>query len=136
MNFTQLLHYIEIGVAFAAVVAPTVGAIGHALAALPWAWAKTIGNALNAVSVDFGDLKDSLKNARASVADPTGGTTALAKAVETGTVVAIGEDKFQAPPGSEARLASISAPKPPPPDEGPPTPKTGAGAAPMNGDQS
>jgi hypothetical protein len=48
---------------------------------------------------------------------------ALAAAVQTGAVVAIGDDKFQAPPGSADRL--------PKDDDGPPTPRTGAGAAPI-----
>jgi hypothetical protein len=118
MTADQLLHYIEVGVAFAVIVAPTVGAIGHALAALPWAWAKTLGNVLNAISVDFGDLKNSRKNAKASVVDPTGGTTALAKAIAVGAVQPLGGDLFQAPPGSVERIASVA---PPPPD--PPTPR-------------
>lgn len=121
MTPTQILHYIEVGLAFAAVMAPTVGAIGHAFAAMPWTWAKTIGNVLNAISVDFGDLKDSLKNAKQAVADPSGGTVAIADAVKTGALTPIGDDLFQAPPGSRARLESV-APKPMfPPSSVPPT---------------
>jgi hypothetical protein len=63
MTSVELAHYVETGLATAAVLAPTVGLIGHAFAALPWTWAKTIGNVLNAISVDFGDLKDAKKNA-------------------------------------------------------------------------
>ena len=62
-SLETILHYIEA----AAILAPTIGIIGHALAALPWKFTKTIGNALNAVSVDFGDLKDAAKNAKAAV---------------------------------------------------------------------
>lgn len=110
MTLAELAHYIEIGLAFAAVMAPTLGAIGHALAALPWMGAKTLGNVLNAISVDFGDLKNAAKNAKDAVADPTGGTVALAKAVETGAVVQLEGDTFQAPPGSAARIASVAPP--------------------------
>lgn len=67
MTIDQLIHYAEVGLAAGAVLAPTIGIIGHALASLPWVWAKTIGNALNAVSVDLGDLKDAKKNAVAAV---------------------------------------------------------------------
>jgi hypothetical protein len=67
MTSVELAHYIEIGFATAAVLAPTVGLIGHAFAALPWTWAKIVGNVLNAISVDFGDLKDAKKNADVAV---------------------------------------------------------------------
>jgi hypothetical protein len=63
MTAQDIVTYVESGLAVAAVLAPTVGLIGHAIAALPWTWAKTIGNVLNAISVDFGDLKDAKKNA-------------------------------------------------------------------------
>jgi hypothetical protein len=68
MTSQDLLHYIEAGAAAAAILVPVVGAIGHALAAMPWVWAKTVGNALNAVSLDVGDLLAAAKNAKASVA--------------------------------------------------------------------
>jgi hypothetical protein len=64
MTLPTILHYIEA----AAILAPTIGIVGHAFAALPWVWAKTIGNALNAISVDFGDLKNAAKNAKVDVA--------------------------------------------------------------------
>lgn len=67
MNADQIKNYLEIGIAAGVVLAPTIGTIGHLLAKLPWVWAKTIGNALNAISVDFGDLKDAKKNAVAAV---------------------------------------------------------------------
>lgn len=68
MTLDQLIHYVEAGAAAAAILAPSVGIIGHAIAALPGTWAKTIGNALNAISVDFVDLANSVKNAKAAVA--------------------------------------------------------------------
>lgn len=68
MTLDQLKTYLEIGAAVGVVLAPTIGTIGHIFAAMPWVWAKTLGNALNAVSVDFKDLKDSKKNAQAAVA--------------------------------------------------------------------
>lgn len=68
MTLDQLIHYVEAGAAAAAILAPTIGIIGHAIAALPWTWAKTVGNVLNALSVDFGDLKNAEKNAKAAVA--------------------------------------------------------------------
>jgi hypothetical protein len=64
MTLSQITHYLEA----APFVAVAIGLVGHAFAALPWTWAKTVGNVLNAVSVDFGDLVSSLRNARASVA--------------------------------------------------------------------
>jgi len=64
MTLDTLLHYLEAG----AIIAPVVGIIGHSIASLPWTWAKTIGNALNAISVDFGDLKNAASNAKAAVA--------------------------------------------------------------------
>lgn len=120
MTLAELTHAVEAALAAAVVLAPTVGIIGHALAALPWAWAKTIGNVLNAIAVDFGDLKNARKNAQQSVADPSGGTVALAAAVKTGALVPIGGDTFQAPPGSEKRLESIAPPRMFPPPSDPP----------------
>lgn len=67
MTLTEIIHMAEAGAAAAVILAPTIGIIGHALAALPWAWAKTIGNVLNALSVDFGDLKNAKKNADVAV---------------------------------------------------------------------
>jgi hypothetical protein len=67
MTLDQLIHYAEIGLATGAILAPTIGIVGHAVAALPWQFAKTIGNVLNAISVDFGDLKDAATNARIAV---------------------------------------------------------------------
>lgn len=58
MTLESLVHLVAAGSAAAAVLAPTIGIVGHALAALPWTWAKTIGNVLNAISVDYGDLKN------------------------------------------------------------------------------
>lgn len=68
MNLTTILHYIEAGAAAAAVLAPTLGVIGHALAALPWYPAKVLGNVLNSISVDFGDFASAAKNAKAAMA--------------------------------------------------------------------
>lgn len=67
MTLDQLVRYVEAGAATAAILAPTLGIIGHALAALPGVWPKTIGNALNAVSVDFADLKNAKQNAKVAV---------------------------------------------------------------------
>ena len=64
MNAQNLLHYIEVGVVAGGPIALSLGAIGHALAALPWTWAKVAGNFLNAISVDFGDILNSVKNAK------------------------------------------------------------------------
>lgn len=64
MTLDQLIHYVEAG----AVIAPLVGLVGHFLASLPFGWAKTVGNILNAVSVDFVDLANASKNAKASLA--------------------------------------------------------------------
>jgi len=67
MTTDTLIHTVESALAVGAILAPTIGIIGHALAALPWVWAKTIGNALNAISVDFADLKNAAKNAKVDV---------------------------------------------------------------------
>lgn len=67
MSPGELAHYVEVWAAAAVVLAPALGIIGHAFAALPWVWAKTIGNALNAISVDFKDLKDAKSNAKIAV---------------------------------------------------------------------
>jgi hypothetical protein len=104
MTFAELTRYLEIGLAFAAVMAPTVGAIGHACAALPWTWAKTLGNVLNAISVDFGDLKNALQNAK------LGAAANVAGALKSGALVPIGDDRFQAPPGTEKKIASVAPP--------------------------
>jgi len=64
MTLESVLHYIEVGVVAGAPIAITAGAIGHALAALPWTWAKVAGNFPNAISVDFGDILNSVKNAK------------------------------------------------------------------------
>jgi hypothetical protein len=67
MTIQELVNYVAAGAAAAAILSPAVGAIGHAFAALPWVWAKTLGNLLNAISVDFKDLKDAKQNAQIAV---------------------------------------------------------------------
>jgi len=68
MTLTSLLQTVTAGAASAALLIPLVGGIGHLFAALPWVWAKTVGNILNAVSLDVGDFVNALNNARAAVA--------------------------------------------------------------------
>lgn len=44
-------------------VAMTIGAVGHALSALPWGWAKTAGGVLNGFYSDAFKILDTLKDA-------------------------------------------------------------------------
>jgi hypothetical protein len=56
MTIETLIQAAETGITYGLPLAAAVGVLGHALAAIPNKYAQIVGNALNAVSIDFVDL--------------------------------------------------------------------------------